>query len=264
MSLISEDMRNFDKKIDAQAVKRVVGCAAMLLFLCLGTAKETSAETLEDAMESMARVAKAMAPLGKEKCGSNANTPCTRAMSEELTACINSQSSGDDVEKIEVCAKTISDEWSYQAGSDVTVTFPDAKEDVPDAMGYMVKGPDIDVESLRDPFVSPMSRIAERNAQLLLQKQAKLGKRNPEKLEAFSLSELKLVAIYSMGKDRVALIQDNIGNGYKVRRNNYMGKDSGRVEKITEDSILLIESALDLAGDLVEREVVLTLKEVNE
>ena len=139
-----------------------------------------------------------------------------------------------------------------------------AGEVVPDAMGYMVKGPDIDVESLRDPFVSPMSRIAERNAQLLLQKQAKLGKRNPEKLEAFSLSELKLVAIYSMGKDRVALIQDNSGNPYKVRRNNYMGKDSGRVEKITQDSILLVESALDPAGDLIEREVVLTLKEVNE
>ena len=139
-----------------------------------------------------------------------------------------------------------------------------AGEVVPDAMGYMVKGPDIEVESMRDPFVSPMGQIAERKRQLLLKKQPNLGKRKREKLESFDLSELKLVAIYSMGKDRVALIQDNRGNGYSVRRKNYMGKDSGRVEKITVDSLLLIESALNPAGDLIEREVVLTLKEVNE
>ena len=141
-----------------------------------------------------------------------------------------------------------------------------AKEEAPDAMGYMVKGPDIEMENLRDPFVSPMARIAERNKRLLAEKQAKLGKgtRKVEDLEAFDLSELKLVAVYSMGKDRVALIQDNSGKAYKVRRNSHMGKDSGRVEKISEDSVLLIESTLDPAGDLIEREVVLTLKEVNE
>ncbi len=137
-------------------------------------------------------------------------------------------------------------------------------EVVPDAMGYMVKGPDVDIESLRDPFQSQFDQLAERNRKLLLKKQKHLADRKREKLEDFALSELKLVAIFSMADDRVAMVEDNSGKGYMVRRNNYIGRNSGRVEKIMKDSVLLIESALDPAGDLVEREIVLTLKEVNE
>jgi len=137
-------------------------------------------------------------------------------------------------------------------------------EDVPDAMQYIAKGPDIDVESMRDPFVSHLSQIAERRRQQRLAREAKLGRRKHEKLEDFDLSELKLVAIMRMGKDRVAMVQDNSGKGYLVRRNNHMGKNGGRVEKITDNSIVLIESVTNPAGDLVEREVRLTLKEVNE
>jgi len=134
---------------------------------------------------------------------------------------------------------------------------------VPDAMKYIVKGPDIDVESMRDPFASHLSQIAERRRQQLLARQAKLGRRKHEKLEDFDLSELKLVAIMRMGKDRVAMVEDNSGKGYLVHRNNHMGKNGGRVEKITDNSILLIEKVTNPAGDLVEREVRLTLKEVN-
>jgi len=137
-------------------------------------------------------------------------------------------------------------------------------EGVPDAMQYIAKGPDIDVESMRDPFVSHLSQIAERRRQQRLAREAKLGRRKHEKLEDFDLSELKLVAIMRMGKDRVAMVQDNSGKGYLVRRNNHMGKNGGRVEKITDNSIVLIESVTNPAGDLVEREVRLTLKEVNE
>lgn len=134
---------------------------------------------------------------------------------------------------------------------------------VPDVMKYIIKGPDIDIETMRDPFVSYLSRIAEQRRQLLLARQAKLGHRKRGKLEHFDLSELKLVAIMKMGKDRVAMVEDNSGKGYLVRRNTYMGKNSGRVIRITDDTVLLVEKVVNPAGDLVDHEVRMTLKEVN-
>jgi type IV pilus assembly protein PilP len=43
-----------------------------------------------------------------------------------------------------------------------------------------------------------------------------------------------------------------------------MGKNNGRVEKITDDSVYLVEQVVNPAGDIVDRQVTLTLKEVNE
>ncbi len=136
-------------------------------------------------------------------------------------------------------------------------------EAVPDVMKYIIKGPDIDIETMRDPFVSYLSRIAEQRRQLLLARQAKLGRHKRGKLEHFDLSELKLVAIMKMGGDRVAMVEDNSGKGYLVRRNTYMGKNSGRVIRITDDTVLLVEKVVNPAGDLVNHEVRMTLKEVN-
>jgi len=135
---------------------------------------------------------------------------------------------------------------------------------IPDAMRHLVKGPDVDIKSLRDPFASYLALVAARSRESLARRQSRMASRKREVLEAFDLATLKLVATMRMGKDRVAMIEDGEGKGYVVRRGNYIGKNNGRIKKITDDSLYLVEQVVNPAGDIVERQVVLTLKEVNQ
>jgi type IV pilus assembly protein PilP len=144
------------------------------------------------------------------------------------------------------------------------VTGAGQEEVLPDAMRRLPKGPDIDFETLRDPFRSYLAMAAERASQMLMARKAQLASRPREPLEQYDLSELKLVAIFRMGEDRVAMVEDTTGKGFTVRVGNYMGLNNGRVERITDDSLVLLEQVLDPAGDIVDRKVVMTLKEVNQ
>lgn len=132
------------------------------------------------------------------------------------------------------------------------------------AMEHTVKAPTIDFDNLRDPFSSYLTRVAARGAALIEAQRSRLINREPEILEGFDLSTLRLVAIYRKGEDRVAMIEDATGKGYIVRRGNYMGKNNGRIEKIDADTVHLVEQVINPAGELVDNQVTLTLKEVNE
>jgi len=131
----------------------------------------------------------------------------------------------------------------------------------PDAMSHMVKGPELNLASLRDPFASYLQRRAQLGQNVLRERQAQLAKRIREPLEEIELASLTLVAIYQTGEDRICMVQDSTGKGYTVRRGNYMGKNSGRIEKITGDGIFLVEQVLDPAGDIVDRQVQMRLAE---
>ena len=135
---------------------------------------------------------------------------------------------------------------------------------IPDAMTHMVKAPEIDFANLRDPFESYLTIVATRNKAALVTQTIRKSNRKPEFLEGIDLSLLKLVAIFSMGGDRVAMVEESLGKGYVVRRGNYMGRNSGHIEKLTDDTIFLVEQAINPAGDIIERQVTLTMKEVNE
>ncbi len=135
---------------------------------------------------------------------------------------------------------------------------------IPEAMRHMVKGPDVDIESLRDPFQSYLALAERRGQRALAERRARLANRQREPLEDFDLSTLKLVAIMRMGQQRVAMVEDPEGKGYVVRPGNHMGKNNGRVEKITDDSVYLVEQVVNAAGDIVDRRVTLTLKEISK
>ncbi len=135
---------------------------------------------------------------------------------------------------------------------------------MPDAMKHMVKAPEIDFANLRDPFESYLTIVARRNKAALVTDSIRESSREPEFLEGFDLSLLKLVAIFSMGGERVAMVEDSLGKGYVVRRGSYMGKNSGRIEKLTDDTIFLVEQDINPAGDIIDKQVTLTMKEVNE
>jgi len=135
---------------------------------------------------------------------------------------------------------------------------------VPDAMQHLAQAPDINFETLRDPFASYLATVALRGRLLLAEKQSKLASRIRQPLEAFDLSTLTLTGILSMGEKRVAMVQDNQGQGYTVTRGDYMGKNSGLIEKIDPDTIYLVEQVVNPAGDIIDHQVTLTLKEINE
>jgi type IV pilus assembly protein PilP len=134
---------------------------------------------------------------------------------------------------------------------------------IPDAMKRLMKAPNVDYAHLRDPFASYLAMVAERGRAALLEREARLSNRPREVLENFDLSTLKLVAIYTMGGERVAMIQDATGKGYIVHRGNYMGQNNGRIEKISNDSLYLVEQVLNPAGEITDRQVTMTLKEIN-
>ncbi len=137
-------------------------------------------------------------------------------------------------------------------------------EAIPDAMQHLVKAPNIDFENLRDPFASYLATVALRGRLLLAEKQSKLANRARQPLEFFDLGSLTLTGIFSMGKKRVAMVQDNQGQGYTVTRGDYMGKNNGLVEKIDLDTLYLVEQVVNPAGDIIDHQVTLTLKELNE
>lgn len=149
----------------------------------------------------------------------------------------------------------------------IAETDPEAPATIvllPDATQHMVKAPEIDFANLRDPFSSYLALVAHRGRTLLDDQRLRLENRNREVLESFDLSTLKLVAIYSMGENTVAMIQDASGKGHTVHRGNYMGKNNGRVEKIDTDTLYLVEQIINPAGEVVDNQVTMTLKEVND
>jgi len=143
-------------------------------------------------------------------------------------------------------------------------TIPADDEPLPDAMQHVEKAPEIDFSSLRDPFASYLALVAQRGRNLLEDQRLRLENREREELENFDLSTLKLVAVYTMGEDRVAMVEDSTGAGHTVRRGNYMGKNNGRIEKIDFNTLYLVEQVMSPAGEIVDNQVTLTLEEVNQ
>ncbi|MFC1545862.1 pilus assembly protein PilP [Pseudomonadota bacterium] len=137
-------------------------------------------------------------------------------------------------------------------------------EAIPDAMQQIVKAPPVDFANLRDPFSSYLTLVAQRGQAILNEQRQRFENRERELLESFDLSTLKLVGVYSMGEDRVAMVEDATGEGHTVRRGNYMGKNNGQIEKIEIDTVYLVEQIINPAGDVVDNQVTLTLKEVNK
>jgi len=137
---------------------------------------------------------------------------------------------------------------------------------VPDALSRLMTAPRIDIQNIRDPFLSPFEKNRlEEAKRLKTRRQLPTNKRKREVLEYFDLSTLTIVATYKKhGHDWVASVQDSAGKSYTVRRGNYIGKRGGRIEKIDGQTIYLVEQSMNPAGEIVDRQVTLTLAEVND
>jgi len=154
---------------------------------------------------------------------------------------------------------------SWAAVEDTSASANEEPE-MPDAMSRLMVAPNINMETIRDPFLSSFEKNRLDEAERFKRrKQLPSNKRKREVLESFDLSTLTLVATFKKaGRDWVASVQDTTGKAYTVRRGNYIGKRGGRVEKIDGQTVYLVEQMIDPAGDIIDQQVTLTLAEVND
>lgn len=77
-------------------------------------------------------------------------------------------------------------------------------------------------------------------------------------LEKYDISELKLKAILYDPKNPLALVEDPEGNTYLLKRGDKIGKNNGKITRISRDNVYIIEKYEDIFGNTRTNEVVLT------
>ena len=85
--------------------------------------------------------------------------------------------------------------------------------------------------------------------------------RPKQPLEMFSLDSLKMVGTVSTGASMEVLIKDPGGVIHRVRRNEYMGQNYGRVTAIGDDHLDLVELVSNGNGGWMERPASIALGE---
>jgi type IV pilus assembly protein PilP len=112
--------------------------------------------------------------------------------------------------------------------------------------------------SMRSPFDPPVVvKRVERNPEG--PKVTPDVNRSKEYLEQFAIGNLEMVGTLSQRNSLFGLVRDKEGGVHRVQRGDYMGTDHGRISRISEASIDLIEIVPDGVGGWVERERTVSL-----
>jgi len=114
--------------------------------------------------------------------------------------------------------------------------------------------------SSRSPFDIPL--IIDSDSGVVLNQNVEPDlERIPEFLESQSFSELTMVGrIRIVGGIFEALIEDGFGEVHRVRVGNHMGRNYGRIQKISDAQLNMIEIVPSGSGGWVERPQTLTLQ----
>jgi len=80
-----------------------------------------------------------------------------------------------------------------------------------------------------------------------------------EALESYSLDSLRMVGTVRKGDVLWALVQTAEGTIYRVRAGNHMGRNYGRIVRVLDDRIELIEIVPDSPGNWREKEATVAL-----
>jgi type IV pilus assembly protein PilP len=85
--------------------------------------------------------------------------------------------------------------------------------------------------------------------------------RPKEELEAYALDSLRMVGTVFQSDTLWGLVRANDGTIHRVRTHNYMGKNFGKIIRIAEDKIEVIEIVQDSTNAWLERPATLALAE---
>lgn len=84
--------------------------------------------------------------------------------------------------------------------------------------------------------------------------------RPKEELERFGLDALHMVGVLTHGGVRWALVSAPNGGVYRVSVGNYIGKNYGKVQKILNDRLVIVETIPDGEGGWIYRKAELELE----
>jgi type IV pilus assembly protein PilP len=111
----------------------------------------------------------------------------------------------------------------------------------------------------RDPFTAPDEETAVTEA-ILDNGIRPDPDRRKEELESFTLDSLRMVGTLEQNEQTWGLIKTTDGTIHRVAPGNYMGQNDGRITRVSEDKIELIELVPTGSGFL-EKEVAVALGE---
>lgn len=80
-----------------------------------------------------------------------------------------------------------------------------------------------------------------------------------EALESYPLDVLRMVGVLEQNSVTWALLKGGDGTIHRVRTGNYIGQNHGKIIKIAEDKVSLVEIVPDGLGDWIERPASLAL-----
>lgn len=105
--------------------------------------------------------------------------------------------------------------------------------------------------ALRSPFEPPVVvRRVERRSGPQVRPDSNRVK---QFLEQFTIGQLAMVGTLEQGPTRFALVRDSEGGVHRVQQGDYLGTDHGRIMRVDEAGIELIEIVPDGVGGWVER-----------
>ncbi len=116
-------------------------------------------------------------------------------------------------------------------------------------------------QDLRDPFTPPSEEAV---LPVLAGGGSKVRpdlNRPREPLESYPLDSLRMVGVLELKGTRWALIKTPDDTIHRVRVGNYMGQNHGRITRITETEVDLIEIVPDGLGGWMERKAKVALAE---
>lgn len=118
-----------------------------------------------------------------------------------------------------------------------------------------------DVENRADPFAPFVSGPAKTNPitpdEIMDNEEVLTG------MQLFEPGQLTLVALMMTGGDTLAMVQDFTGRGYVVEEGMQIGR-RGVISKITEDKLLITETAYTRSGKTLTNEIAMVLKREGE
>jgi len=83
-------------------------------------------------------------------------------------------------------------------------------------------------------------------------------------LQKYEISQLKLVAIITGSAGNIALVEDQAGKGYFLKKGTEIGKNDGKVKQILKDKVIIEEVYEDVFGQKKISEISLSLHRVEE
>lgn len=83
-------------------------------------------------------------------------------------------------------------------------------------------------------------------------------------LQKYDISQLRLVAIITLPEGNVALVEDQQGKGYFLKRGTAIGRHDGKVKTILKDRVVIEEAYSDVLGQAKVNEISLFLHQPEE